>query len=367
MPDEIDKEFASYPAPPLGEKGYIMSEIKVYFAVLFFFIFILFASTACNNKSPLNEDNTKPIIPPLVDNIPYESLGQGKIIFERGDPSGNYSGVYVLDLENQNSQRLRWISGPFRYPCISPDGQKVAFTRFADLSTAYDVHVSDIDGENIQNISQMEVQDSYPSWSPDGTKILFLVGPYQGLVIQSPVANPADRVVVGLGSIVIGRVSVSNTGKIVFADKSGIRMMLTNNTNISSTYIKNNSDTRLESPVFSPDGQKIAYIETGFETPILNNTYNNNPSSMQILIRDVNDRTTVSILEQDITGSQTWTWHYGWSYYSLCWSPDGTKLLFCKPEGDNISHIYLINVDGSGLTTVTSADSVSDINISWSR
>ena len=138
--------------------------------------------------------------------------------------------------------------------------------------------------------------------------------------------------------------------------------MLTYNDNMSGTYIKNNSNTRLESPVFSPDGQKIAYIESVLEIPS-NNFYDSNVSSMKILISDIKNKTTVSILEQDITSGGIWTMHCA----SLCWSPDGTKLLFCKPEGDNISHIYLINVDGSGLTTVTSADSVSDINISWSR
>ena len=45
---------------------------------------------------------------------------------------------------------------------------------------------------------------------------------------------------------------------------------------------------------------------------------------------------------------------------SVCWSPVGSKLLFNKPEGNFVSHIYVINPDGSDLTKVTTAENVAD-------
>ena len=40
-------------------------------------------------------------------------------------------------------------------------------------------------------------------------------------------------------------------------------------------------------------------------------------------------------------------------YVSLCWSPDGTKILFTVPIEEYGCHLFLINADGSGLTQVT--------------
>ena len=50
---------------------------------------------------------------------------------------------------------------------------------------------------------------------------------------------------------------------------------------------------------------------------------------------------------------------------SLCWSPDGSKIAFNKPEYDLCSHIYVINADGTNLVQVTSAAGVTDISVSW--
>lgn len=57
----------------------------------------------------------------------------------------------------------------------------------------------------------------------------------------------------------------------------------------------------------------------------------------------------------------------GYRLMMPCWSPDGSKLVFNKfIEGYHFSHLYLINVDGSGLSQVTFAEDVSDWSVSWS-
>ena len=54
-------------------------------------------------------------------------------------------------------------------------------------------------------------------------------------------------------------------------------------------------------------------------------------------------------------------------YVSLCWSPDGTKILFAMPDSEETSHLYVVNLDGSGFSQITNQIDVFDSNVSWSR
>ena len=54
---------------------------------------------------------------------------------------------------------------------------------------------------------------------------------------------------------------------------------------------------------------------------------------------------------------------------SLCWSPDGKKILFTFPDTPKSSHLYVLDVDGSnegGYIQVTNLPSAYDTEVSWS-
>jgi len=53
--------------------------------------------------------------------------------------------------------------------------------------------------------------------------------------------------------------------------------------------------------------------------------------------------------------------------YSLCWSADSARFVFSVPDGDPQSHIWVVNVDGSELTQVTSAPGVWDFSVSCTQ
>jgi Tol biopolymer transport system component len=94
-------------------------------------------------------------------------------------------------------------------------------------------------------------------------------------------------------------------------------------------------------PDWSPDGSKIAYarqtnpdIDLFYEAAI----YTMNPDgSGQTPITD-NSGGTIESPRID---------------FNPTWAPDGTKLVFSRRQGDDVS-VYTINVDGSGLTRLTS-------------
>jgi len=85
---------------------------------------------------------------------------------------------------------------------------------------------------------------------------------------------------------------------------------------------------------------------------------------MEIIVMDADGSNPISLAKLEARGKSGWG---GEHKITLCWSPDGSKIAFTKPDGDLIAHIYMINSDGTGFTQVTSAEGVGDINLSWSR
>jgi len=224
----------------------------------------------------------------------------------------------------------------------------------------------DINGSNIQNVTFMEGQDRSPSWTPDSSQILFWVDLSEPpLYRQSPVPNPVDRTLIKTFSYegnkvwrVEGPFSVSQNLKLAFAaffslSLWGIYTMDIDGSNLIKIASTDSSQPgAFYSPAWSPDGQKIAYLLDG-------NT------SLELIVMDADGSNPSSLAYFEINATGMWS---GQNDISVCWSPDGSKIAFNKrEEGHLISHIYIINSDGSGLTQVTFAEGVTDRSISWSN
>jgi Tol biopolymer transport system component len=95
-------------------------------------------------------------------------------------------------------------------------------------------------------------------------------------------------------------------------------------------------------PVWSPDGTKIAFT-SDFHTTRPSNIYVMNA-----------DGTNVVWLNDALAD------------YDPAWSPDGAQIAFRSNRDGNVSSIYAINVDGTGLHRITSAAPASDEEPTWS-
>jgi Tol biopolymer transport system component len=356
----------------------IVSVITTYKFMRFIIILAIFlaiaANFACQKDTDEPPDPTPPTpFPPLTDAIPYEKLGQGKLVFERIGPSeNNYQGVYVIDINSQSSWGIG--SDVFDTPAVSPNGQKIAFTRLGGLpEPLYDVYIMDIDGSNIQDVSGVDGQDRSPSWVPDSSQILFWVYETEPpLYRQSPVQNPIDRTLIKTFSIegssgweLEGPFSVSRNLKLTFAayfypSPQGIYTMDMDGSNLKKIASQDySSEAKPLSPAWSPDGQKIAYL-------LYFDDFNNSFASLEIVVMNPDGSNPQSLAKLE-TKNVTGVWGGG-NDISLCWSPDGSKIAFNKKEeGNLVSHIYVINPDGTGLTQVTFAEGVTDRSLSWSN
>lgn len=232
-----------------------------------------------------------------------------------------------------------------------------------------------IDGSNCFPIFHSS-DERYPTWTPDGLKVLFyLSSNHEGpLYMQSPIENETDRVeltkfyygddpnwiILPLGGFSISPqeklVCVSYGGPkttgildiVPYVGKSGV-----------STLLPFTNNRRFESPVFSPDGLKIAFAS--IETDSLGNH--------AVSVKSINpDGTNLTQLVRVKTYNATISWMGYMRLISLCWSPDGTKILFTALTVENGGYnLFVINADGSGLTQVTDNIKAYDYDVSWGR
>jgi Tol biopolymer transport system component len=316
---------------------------------------------------------------PLSDNIPYEALGSGKILFERTYEQGG-SSFYMIDIDNKKSSGFQMESTQMTQPSISPDGNRIACSllKSGDVNANWNIYIMNTDGSDCFPAFVSDKQANFPTWNNDGSKIIFYTSGADGrLYMQSPVENASDREELAKFSYAddpnwlikpVGGFTVSPTGKLVavstsknldglidiepFTDKEGVDLILSPYTDLGFV----SPDFRVESPVFSPDGSKIAFLS--IYTPVGSNYLS---FSYDAIDPDGSNRLSLGGMggykpNVDLP-----------RYASICWSPDATKVLVSIPDGEKTCHIFVITPYGSGPVQVTNQINVFDSNVSWSR
>lgn len=190
---------------------------------------------------------------------------------------------------------------------------RIAFTRQVTLAcppytcAASEIFVANPDGTGAASLTTVTApgtSDYSPRWSPDGTKLAFV---------------HCD--------------SVTCTISVMNADGSG------------STSLAEGSE-----PVWSPDGRKIAFLG-GSPAPGTTDLYAMNADGSGV----------AKLFTVGMPASR------------FDWSPDGTRFVFAGKPRKAFGYrlrlspdLFLVNVDGSGLSRLTSADRTASTDPSWS-
>jgi Tol biopolymer transport system component len=343
---------------------------------------ILFgALLGCGSNDSAGITDTPPEVPAL-ESVSFALLGSGKIAFERIGGGGTYGATYVVDATAGRSTHV-FDNAVAWGPALSPDGRLLAYTSY-NTATLYDVWVANVDGTGAQHVTNFTGQEGAPTWTTDGARIVVVGADLGSLVTnvfsQSPVPNAGNPTQLthftappAGGQFICPTmmdndptVSSSSQGSLAFACLRREIDILAPDGSLSASYVPSQSDRRhapaVLSPKWSPDGARLAFIETISDSAT---SYGLLAVNLKVINADGTNVTTIaSALGPNTPNPGSWA---GLNNFSLCWMPDGSRLVFNVPESDRVGHLWVVRSDGTGLTQLTSAPGAWDRSVSCSR
>ena len=234
--------------------------------------------------------------------------------------------IYVIDNDGSNLTRLtkREDVGD-GCPSWSPDGTKIAFSRYQDGSS--DVYIMNSDGTFLENLTNSPTSDDlYPALSPDGGKIAFASNRDGNLEICTMNINGTGHVNLTKSPQHEGQELdwSPDASKIVYTTyRDGIWVM--DNDGANRTQLTQGRGYFY--PSWSPDGKQIAFVGL-------------NGSDDRIFIMN-SDGTNLSELTP------------GTFYGGLSWAPDGSRLAYIRHNEDNYVAVAIIHIDSKEVQLLT--------------
>jgi Tol biopolymer transport system component len=266
----------------------------------------------------------------------------GHIVFTDRAATG-YHALILYDVKTKaRSTVFSEVGFNERYPALSPDGSRIAFSSDRNLNHDgnTEIYIINTDGTGLKRITSNTFGDVAPSWSPDGKKLVFLqqTDGAGGLGERFAIANAdgtGEHVITGLSG---GNPAWSPDGKqIAFTGDQVLAIADTNGGNLHSYDMQ----MTVGEPAWSPDGSQIAM------DCVMGN-------SQEICLIKPDGSGITNLTSTPAPGGEI----------QPSWSPDGKYVAYTAFRNDN-DDVAFRKTDGTGEVDVTSPSPAEQMDPSW--
>ncbi|MBI4904173.1 MAG: PD40 domain-containing protein [Acidobacteria bacterium] len=259
-----------------------------------------------------------------------ESLVGSKIYFV-SNRSGEKQ-IYVMDYDGTNQRVFAPYKELCTMPAVSPDGSKVAFTRFAPGPVIM-MHSAET-GRKLNFFNPNASFNSNISFTPDGSKVV-LASKVSGFA-QIHMANADGSGLVRISNSraieVEPKINPKTGTDIAFVSgRSGLQQIYKMNID-GADVTRLTGEGQASNPSWHPNGKFLAYSWTrGFE-----------PGNWNVFIMDVSKQTYVQLT------------HGQGRNENPTWAPDGRHIVFASNRNGTMQ-IYTMLADGTDVRQLTKA------------
>jgi TolB protein len=284
---------------------------------------------------PLSDDGARKVAREFASDILQQFGGKsllGAKVYFVSDRTGHKE-IWSMDYDGSNQKPITHYNSISTFPCVSPDGSKVAFTTWYRGNPGIFVHSLET-GRKLIFYNQPASLNAPSDFTPDSKRLLLYstAGGSYAQIFSANVDGGDWRRISSVRAIEVeAKVNPKTGADLVFVSgRSGPPQVYRMNIDGADIVRLTTGEGEAVNPAWHPDGQKIAFAWTrGFE-----------PGNYNIFIMDVATRAVTQLT------------HGMGRNENPGWAPDGLHLVFSsKRSGRN--QIFTMLADGTQVKQLT--------------
>lgn len=296
----------------------------------------LFAPSAFAQKSDV-QDDPRPLSKPVSKDAIAFGGPRHSLAFHSNRDGNNE--VYVMNLDGSEQSRITMDSRNDQRPDISPNGNQIVFASNrmteTNLTGDFEIFVMNSDGTDVTQLTFNGAEDSWPRWSPNGKWIAF----------HSNVSGNFEIYVISLdGTSLVPVTDYAGLDQFPEWSPNGKQLAIRRDTDLYLIDLDGSNPIQLtaqalinQMPSWSPDGQRLAFLSTREGYP-------------SVFVMDADGSNQINLTPKPDGVSVS-----AWSSRAPGWSRNGKYIYFTgrRPETSVNENIFVMNVDGTGVTQLT--------------